>query len=97
MKLSVVICAHNPRPPYLARVLDALAAQTLPKEEWELLLVDNGSEPELRRQWDLSWHPLSRHIYEVAAYLRGRARGRGREATRDAIGVDGSHPVRGRR
>jgi glycosyltransferase involved in cell wall biosynthesis len=64
MKLSVVICAHNPRPGYLARVLDALAAQTLPKEEWELLLVDNGSWPKLSERWDLSWHPAGRHIVE---------------------------------
>ena len=63
--LSVVICAHNPRPQYLRRVLDALRAQTLPRETWELLLVDNGSQPALEREWDLSWHPRSHHIREA--------------------------------
>jgi len=37
--VSVIICTHNPRPDYLQRVLDALKAQTLPKENWELLLM----------------------------------------------------------
>jgi glycosyltransferase involved in cell wall biosynthesis len=65
MRLSVIICAHNPRPAYLERVLDALAAQTLSKDEWELLLIDNGSEPRLAAQWDLSWHPSARHVFEA--------------------------------
>jgi glycosyltransferase involved in cell wall biosynthesis len=43
MKISAVICTHNPRPHYLQRVLGALEAQTLPKSEWEVLLVDNAS------------------------------------------------------
>lgn len=85
MKLSVVICAHNPRPAYLARVLDALAAQTLPKGEWELLLVDNGSTPELSRQWDLSWHPVGRHITESELGVAVARRRGMRMATADLI------------
>ena len=46
--ISVIICAHNPRPDSLRRVLDSLAAQTLSKERWELLIVDNASEDPLR-------------------------------------------------
>jgi glycosyltransferase involved in cell wall biosynthesis len=64
MELSVIICTHNPRPDYLRRVLDALKAQTLPKEEWELLLIDNASKEPLAGKWDLSWHPRGRHILE---------------------------------
>jgi glycosyltransferase involved in cell wall biosynthesis len=76
ISLSVIICAHNPRPDYLRRVLDALKAQTLPKTEWELLLIDNASFERLANTWDLSWHPGARHIREdrlglVHARLRG--------------------------
>jgi glycosyltransferase involved in cell wall biosynthesis len=43
MKLTVAICTRNPRRDYLNRVLLALAAQTLPRSEWELLIVDSAS------------------------------------------------------
>jgi glycosyltransferase involved in cell wall biosynthesis len=66
---SVIICAHNPRPDYLARVLQALDKQTLPKEYWELLLVDNMSDEPLADRWDLSWHPYSRQIQETTLGL----------------------------
>jgi glycosyltransferase involved in cell wall biosynthesis len=45
--LSVIICAHNPHPGRLARTLAGLRAQTLPTDQWELLLVDNASVPPL--------------------------------------------------
>jgi len=64
MNLSVVICSHNPREDYLRRVLDALKAQTLSTEQWELLLIDNASKEPLAKSWDLSWHPHARHIRE---------------------------------
>jgi glycosyltransferase involved in cell wall biosynthesis len=64
VELSLLICAHNPRPHYLRRVLDSLRAQTLPKEQWELLLIDNLSTPPLNSNWDLSWHPNARHTLE---------------------------------
>ncbi len=74
--ISIIICTHNPRPDYLARVFEALKAQTLPKEEWELLLVDNASIGRLSEIWGLSWHPRARHIREdelglTPARLRG--------------------------
>jgi hypothetical protein len=74
--ISVIICTHNPRPDYLRRVLDALKAQTLPTEQWELLLIDNASKESLGKNWDLSWHPHARHIREdelglTPARLRG--------------------------
>jgi glycosyltransferase involved in cell wall biosynthesis len=73
--ISIVICTHNPREDYLQRVLSALKEQTLPKTEWELLLVDNASNIQLTGKWDLSWHPSSRIIREdqlglTAARLR---------------------------
>lgn len=45
LSLSVVICTHQPRAHFFERVLTALDAQTLPREAWELLIIDNASEP----------------------------------------------------
>jgi glycosyltransferase involved in cell wall biosynthesis len=74
-QLSVIICTHNPRAHYLSRVLGGLQAQTLPPDQWELLLIDNASKEPLARVWDLSWHPQGRHVREdevglTAARLR---------------------------
>jgi len=74
--ISVIICSHNPREEYLRRTLDALKAQTLPATEWELLLVDNLSEPPLAGRFDLSWHPDARHVREERlGVMLARARG----------------------
>lgn len=80
--ISVIICSHNPREDYLRRTLDALKAQTMPKEQWELLLVDNASEKPLVNRFDLSWHPGARHVREETvglthARLRGIAESKG--------------------
>jgi glycosyltransferase involved in cell wall biosynthesis len=64
MNVSVIICTHNPRTDYLQRTLGSLQAQTLPKEQWELLLIDNGSAELLAKKWDLSWHPSPRIVRE---------------------------------
>jgi len=77
LQASVIICTHNPRPHYLRRVLGALRAQTLPLDQWELLLIDNASErPLTATDWGLSWHPRARHVREedlglAPARLRG--------------------------
>jgi len=74
--ISVIICTHNPRHDYLDRVLQALKSQTLPIEQWELLLIDNASDELLSPEIDLTWHPQARHIREeqlglTPARLRG--------------------------
>ena len=83
---SVIICTHNPRRHYLNRVLDALRKQTLPFEQWELLLIDNASkEPLTSKTWDISWHPHARHLREEKLGLSS-ARLRGmREAISDLL------------
>ncbi|MGB8853830.1 MAG: glycosyltransferase [Pirellulales bacterium] len=43
--ISVVVCTRNPEPDTFARVLECLALQTLPKDRWELVVIDNGSKP----------------------------------------------------
>ena len=47
-RVSVVIPTHNPRMDYLARVIEGLRGQTLEQSAWELVVVDNNSQPPLR-------------------------------------------------
>lgn len=64
LQISVITCAHNPRTDHLRRVLNALRDQTLDKQRWEYLLVDNASDQPASLQFELSWHPNARHIKE---------------------------------
>ena len=43
--ISVIICTRNPRDEYLGRVLESLGGQSLHPSHWELVIVDNHSEP----------------------------------------------------
>lgn len=75
-ELSVIVCTHNPRPDYFSRVLVALEAQTLSRDKWELVIVDNASAPGRAPRADLSWHPNARLVREeklgkTPALLRG--------------------------
>jgi glycosyltransferase involved in cell wall biosynthesis len=85
IEISVIICAHNPRPAYLVRVLEALRTQSLPKERWELLLIDNGSQTRLSAAWDLSWHPAGRHLVEAELGLAPARRRGMAEASGDIL------------
>ena len=74
--LSVIVCTRNPRQAFLRRVFDSLSAQTLAKDRWDFLVVDNASDQKLSDDWDLSWHPRARHVREerlglTPARLRG--------------------------
>lgn len=93
--LSVIICTHNPRADYLTRTLDALKAQTLPKEKWELLLIDNASKEPLSQTRDLSWHPNARHIREDELGLTpARMRGIREAAAEVLVFVDDDNLLR---
>jgi len=51
--ISAIICTYNPRPDLLHRVLDALRRQTLSRDAFEILIIDNNSDSPLRGQdWD---------------------------------------------
>jgi len=62
--ISLILCTHNPRWEYLLRVITALKHQTLPTQQWELLVVDNASEQPLSSRLDLQWHPTATIIRE---------------------------------
>jgi glycosyltransferase involved in cell wall biosynthesis len=83
--ISVVICTHNPLPHFLRRTLEALRQQTLPLDQWELLLIDNLSSPPLAGAFDLAWHPAGRIVVEPKLGLT-QARWRGfRECRGDLL------------
>lgn len=46
--LSVILCTYNPRADLLSWTLTSIADQTLPRAEWELIIVDNRSTPPLQ-------------------------------------------------
>ena len=52
-ELSVVIPTHNPRLDYLERVIQGLKAQTLERERWELVVVDNASSEMGDGRWEM--------------------------------------------
>jgi glycosyltransferase involved in cell wall biosynthesis len=62
--LSVILCTHNPREDYLALAMEGLANQSLARDAWELIVVDNASDPPVARRLDLSWHPGAIHVSE---------------------------------
>jgi glycosyltransferase involved in cell wall biosynthesis len=64
IELSVIVCTHNPRPEYLQRVLDALAAQTLPRQRWELHIIDNASSPGVSARIDVKVPPNPEVVIE---------------------------------
>jgi glycosyltransferase involved in cell wall biosynthesis len=84
--LSVIICTHNPRADYFAKALAGLRAQEplAVGQRWELLIIDNASDPSLASQIDLSWHPDARIVQEPRLGLTF-ARLRGCEEARNAI------------
>ena len=74
--LSVIICAHNSRQILLTRVLEALRNQTIPIDCWELVLINNASNEDISKKYDISWHPRGLHVHEpkkglTHARLRG--------------------------
>jgi glycosyltransferase involved in cell wall biosynthesis len=64
MKLSVVICTYNPDYKILNRVLQSLQTQTLPVEQWELIVIDNNSHLPVETGLDISWHPHAKILKE---------------------------------
>jgi hypothetical protein len=60
----------------MRRCVDGLKGQTLSRDRWELVVVDNRSEEPVATITDVSWHPFARVIREdslglTPARLRG--------------------------
>ena len=62
--ISVIVCTHNPNPEFFGQVIAALRSQTLAKEVWELLIVDNSSIPPVAPQFHPAWHPNGKMLSE---------------------------------
>jgi glycosyltransferase involved in cell wall biosynthesis len=45
MKIDICICTYNPRLEVFTLVLNAIANQTIPKDTYQVWIVDNGSNP----------------------------------------------------
>lgn len=77
VQVTVIVCSRNPRADGFERVLAALAGQTLPPDQWNLLIVDNASSPPISRP-DAPGLPETRVVVEetpglTPARLRGIA------------------------
>jgi glycosyltransferase involved in cell wall biosynthesis len=77
MMLSVILPTRNPNPGRLHRTLAGLAAQTLDRAQWEVLLVDNASD----QPWELpaglvaGWPGFQRLSEPVIGLTPARLRG----------------------
>lgn len=63
--LSVVLPTYNPHPQRLSATLAGLQHQSLPPADWELIIVDNNSDPDVAVHVNLSWHPNARVVKEA--------------------------------
>ena len=83
--LSVIIPTHNPKQEYLTRTLEALAAQTLSADRWELVIVDNASSEMGDGRWEMGGIYNARIVREEKLGLT-HARVRGfQEAKGDVV------------
>lgn len=65
VKLSVVLPTYNPKPERLKKVLSHLQQQSLPLDEWELIIVDNNSpDKQVFQNLRPHWHPLHQILEE---------------------------------
>lgn len=65
MRLSVIIPTYNPDTARLQQTLSALRNQSLPVDQWELIIIDNNSSNKFDQQFNLSWHPAAKIIKET--------------------------------
>jgi glycosyltransferase involved in cell wall biosynthesis len=77
--ISVVIPTHNPDPARLRRTLEGLRQQTLAAKNWELVIVDNASQPPVGERFREGLPVNARVVHEPKAGL-SFARRRGFEA-----------------
>ena len=81
LPVSVVVPCHEPAPGILERTLAALEGQTYPRDRFEVVLVDDGSDPPLRPPGGAPF-PLRLVRRERRGFGLARARNAGAEAAR---------------
>jgi glycosyltransferase involved in cell wall biosynthesis len=95
-RLSVILCTHNPRADYLDRVLSALGGQTLDSCLWELVVVDNASDPVLTPDLGRAAHGAARTVREdVLGLVHARIRGCTEAASDLLVFVDDDNVLAG--
>lgn len=88
MQLSVIIPTHNPDEHRLNRTLAGLRTQTLPAAQWEVVVVDNRSNPPVAVERLTSDRPANFRIVREETLGLSFARRRGlRETARSPFGV----------
>jgi glycosyltransferase involved in cell wall biosynthesis len=65
MQLSVIIPTYNPDATRLEQTLTGLKGQSLPADQWGLIVIDNNSSNNFWQQLDLSWHPAAQIVHET--------------------------------
>lgn len=85
--LTVLIPTLNPHPERLRRTLAGLAAQTLPPEQWETIVIDNASVPPLRLSDLPETRPASTRIVAAPEPGLTSARRRGLEVASGEFAV----------
>ncbi len=89
MDISVIICSYNPDIGILNNVLDVLSKQTLDRDRWELIIVDNNSPEKIEDSIDLSWHEQARVVIEKKQGLAmARIRGVKEAACESIVFID---------
>lgn len=63
-KVSVIIPTYNPNLQRLKQTIAGLKDQTLPMDEWELIIIDNNSQDSFIESIDLGWQPAFKLIRE---------------------------------
>jgi glycosyltransferase involved in cell wall biosynthesis len=65
LSISVIVCTHN-RAAYLAKALQSLVSQTLDKDEFEVIVVDNASTDRTPHVFEETiFGGPARYIYEA--------------------------------
>lgn len=84
--LSVIIPAHN-RAEYLGDAVLSVCEQMMPPEEYEVIVVDNGSTDETREVVEsiASEHSIVRYIYESRIGLHNARHAGARESTGEIL------------
>ena len=76
--ISACLFTRNPQTDAFRKVARTLSGQTLSLQDWELIIIDNNSDPPVKAHFerDFSWHPNVRFVIEPSIgfqYVHRRA------------------------